>query len=296
MKCLVLGAGGYIGRHLVAALRAQGHEVVAAPSRAAPTQNRVDTGDTATLTRVDWAVDVVFLFAGVTGTAASFKNHEAYVNGNEMGLLNVLESIRLSSHRPHVVFPSSRLVYKGSKLPLPETAELEAKTVYAANKIACEFHLRAFSNAFDIPHTIFRVCVPYGNSQGSEYSFGTVGNFIRQALETGRISLYGDGSQRRTFTHIDDICNLMVLAAASHEFKDETFNVPGDDLSLLEAAELVGARLGAAIAFTPWPSFDLRIESGSTVFDCTKIQSRLPSNATRSMAQWAMTITPRRAG
>jgi UDP-glucose 4-epimerase len=296
MKCLILGAGGYIGRHLDAALRLQGHQVVAAASRSGPAHSRVDTGDAETLTRLDWAVDVVFLFAGVTGTAASFKNHEGYVKGNELGLLNVLESIRLSGHRPRMVFPSSRLVYKGSNMPLRETAELEAKTVYAANKIACEFHLRAFSNAFDIPHTIFRVCVPYGNSQGSEYSFGTVGNFIKQATETARISLYGDGSQRRTFTHVDDLCNFMALAAASADFKNETFNIPGDDLSLREAAELIGARLGAAIAFTPWPPFDLRIESGSTMFDDTKTQSRLPSVAARSMAQWAATIAPQRAG
>ena len=290
MKCLVLGAGGYIGRHLAAALRAQGHQVVAAASRAGPAQSRVDIGEAQTLTRLDWAVDAVFLFAGVTGTSASFKDHEGYVKGNELGLLNVLESIRLSGHRPRLVFPSSRLVYKGSSQPLRETAELEAKTVYAANKIACEFHLRAFSNAFDIPHTIFRVCVPYGNSQGSEYSFGTVGSFVKQATETGRISLYGDGSQRRTFTHVNDLCSFMVLASASADFKNETFNIPGDDLSLLEAAELIGARLGAAVVFAPWPPFDLRIESGSTVFDGSKAQSRLPSIVARNMAQWAATI------
>ena len=296
MKCVVLGAGGYLGRHLVAALRAQGHEVMAAATRAGPAECRVDIGDAETLTRVDWAVDLVFLFAGVTGTTASFKNHQGYVRGNELGLLNVLESIRRSSYRPRLVFPSSRLVYKGADSALPETAELEAKTVYAANKIACEFHLRAFSNAFDIPHTIFRICVPYGNSQGSEYSFGTVGNFIKQALDTGRISLYGDGSPRRTFTHVDDLCNFMVLGSASSDFKNETFNIPGDNLSLLQAAEIIGARLGAAIKFTPWPSFDLRIESGSTVFDGRKTQTRLPSVAARNMTQWAATIALQRTG
>ena len=296
MKCVVLGAGGYIGRHLAAALRALGHEVLAAAARTGPAESRVDICDAESLTRVNWAVDVVFLFAGVTGTIASFKNHEGYVTGNEMGLLNVLGSIRLSRHRPRVVFPSSRLVYKGADSPLPETAELEAKTVYAANKIACEFHLRAFSSAFDIPHTIFRICVPYGNSQGSEYSFGTVGTFIGQALESGRICLYGDGSLRRTFTHVDDLCSFMVPASASGDFENETFNIPGDDLSLLEAAQLIGARLGAAIEFKPWPSFDLRIESGSTVFDGTKTQSRLPLVRARNMAQWAATIAPQRAG
>lgn len=296
MKCLVLGARGYIGRHLQAALRAQGHQVVAAASRAGPAQSRVDVADAPTLNALDWAVDVVFLLAGVTGTSASFKDPEAYVNGNELGLLNVLQSIRLSGHRPRLVFPSSRLVYQGSNRPLAETAPLEAKTVYAANKIACEFHLRAFSNAFDIPHTIFRICVPYGNSQGSEYSFGTVGNFVRQALENKRIALYGDGSQRRTFTHVEDLCRFMVLGSASADFENGTFNIPGDDLSLLEAAKLIGARLGAQIGFSPWPPLDLRIESGSTVFDGTQTQSRLPTVVARKMDLWAAAIVPPSAG
>lgn len=290
MKCMVLGAGGYIGRHLTTALRAQGHEVLAMPSRSASGGDRVDICEPNSLAHITWAVDLVFMFAGVTGTTASFNNHEAYVDSNEVGLLNVLESIRRSGHRPRVVFPSSRLVYKGAHSPLPESATLEAKTVYAANKIACEFHLRAFSNAFDIPHTIFRICVPYGNSQGREYSFGTVGNFIRQALETGRISLFGDGSLRRTFTHIDDLCSVVALGSASTDFENQTFNVPGQDLSLLEAAELTAERLGAVIEFKPWPPFDLRIESGSTVFDGTKARSRLRPIEARSMAEWASMI------
>jgi UDP-glucose 4-epimerase len=279
----------------VPALRARGHEVVACSARKGPESSRVDVGDVQTLSDLDWAVDRVFVFAGVTGTTESFTNCEAYVRGNEIGLLNILECIRLSQSRARVVFPSSRLVYKGSERPLAETAELEAKTIYAANKIGCEFFLRAYANAFGIPYTIFRVCVPNGNSQGSQYSYGTVGNFIRQAMDAGRIRLYGDGGLRRTFTHIDDLCQAVILGSTRDDFENETFNIPGEDLSLLEAAKLIAARLDADIEFAAWPSFDLAIESGSTVFDGGKMMARVPTVVTRNMAEWAESIAPGRA-
>jgi UDP-glucose 4-epimerase len=289
MKCLFIGGGGYIGRHLVAALRAAGHdtEVVGAGSSG---EGRADLADASTLSGVDWKVDCVFVFAGVTGTTDSFNQVERYVRGNEIVLLNVLDSLRRSGERPRVIFPSSRLVYKGSDTPLPESASLEAKTVYAANKIACEYHLQAFANAFDVPYSIFRICVPYGNSVSEQYSFGTIGNFISQAKQHGRIRLYGGGEVRRTFTHIDDLCRLIIQGAASAKCENQTFNVPGEDLSLFEAATLIAERLGVAVESAQWPAFDLRIESGSTVFDGALLLSILETEPAHRMFDWVRDI------
>ncbi len=291
MKCLVIGAAGYLGRHLVPALRAAGHDV-SAVARNGQDGLLADVGDMKSMKALDWDVDCVFHFAGATGTTASFNDYQTFVAGNQIGLLNVLDCIRQSGHRPRIVFPSTRLVYKGSAQSLQETAELEARTIYAASKIACEMHLKAFARAFDIPFTVFRICVPYGNAQGGRYSYGTVGNFIQQAFDTGRIGLYGDGSLRRTFTHIDDICRAIVLGSAQEDFKNEVFNIPGEDLSLLQAAGMIATHLRATIGLTPWPEFDLRIESGHTVFDGAKLSARLPSSTQRTMNDWVTSMPP----
>lgn len=290
MRILFIGGGGYIGRHLVAALCAAGHEILRVGAANGDSAARPDISDPATFAGVDWAVDRVYLFAGVTGTTDSFNQSERYVRGNEIGLLNVLDSIRRSGHRPRVIFPSSRLVYRGADSPLPENAQLEAKTVYAANKIACERYLQAYTNAFDIPHTIFRICVPYGNTIGDQYSFGTVGNFISQAKQHGRIRLYGGGQVRRTFTHIDDLCRLILQGAAATECENLTLNLPGEDLSLREAAALIAVRVGVPIESVEWPAFDLRIESGSTVFDGSKLLNLLRTELTHSLSNWARNI------
>jgi UDP-glucose 4-epimerase len=292
MKCLLLGAAGYLGRHLAQALSADGHAVDAV-ARSSRTGQALDVEDLASLQALDWAVDTVFMFAGVTGTAASFTEYPNFITGNQIGLLNVLECIRLSGHRPRLVFPSTRLVYKGSAQPLSEAAALEARTVYAASKIACELHLQAYANAFGIPYTVFRICVPYGNVLGGRYSYGTVGNFIQQAFDNGCIRLYGDGSLRRSFTHVDDICRAVVLGSLHQDFENGVFNIPGEDLSLLQAAQLIAAQLHADIELAPWPVFDQRIESGSTVFDGAKLLARLPMAASRAIADWVQSIPPR---
>jgi UDP-glucose 4-epimerase len=294
MKCLVLGAGGYLGSHLAQALRTAGHDVRAV-ARTGPRGTAVDVTDLASLQALDWAVDTVCMFAGVTGTAASFTQFQNFIGGNQIALLNVLDCIRQSGHRPRVVFPSTRLVYKGLEQALPETAELQARTVYAASKIACELHLQAYANAFDIPYTVFRVCIPYGNVLGGRLSYGTVGNFIQQAADSGRIRLYGDGSLRRTFTHVDDICRAIVLGAAREDFANQVFNLPGEDLSLLQAARLIATRFDAGIELAPWPAFDQRIESGSTVFDGSQLEARLPGLVQQSFGRWVMSIPARQA-
>ena len=294
MKCLVLGASGYLGSHLAHALRAEGHDVRTV-ARTGPDGAPVDVGNFSSLQALDWDVDSVCMFAGVTGTTASFTQYPNFITGNQLALLNVLECIQQSGHRPRLVFPSTRLVYKGSDQALHETDAQEARTVYAASKIACELHLQAYANAYAIPYTVFRVCVPYGNALGGRYSYGTVGNFIQQAFDSSRIRLYGDGSLRRTFTHVEDICRAIVLGMARDDFANQVFNLPGEDLSLLQAAQMIAARLDACIELTAWPALDQRIESGSTVFDGSRLETRLPGLLQHSFGRWVMSIPARHA-
>lgn len=288
MKSIVFGAGGYLGKHLVHALRASGSEV-RIPATA--DGNRIDLTEPASLQAMDWDVDAVFLFAGVTGTIDSFIQYEKSLFGNNLILLNILDSIRKSEFRPRLLFPSSRLVYHGAEAPLTESAEKLTKTLYAANKLACENYLHAYSAAFDLPYTILRICVPYANSLNREYSFGTIGSFIKQIKQSGRIRLYGGGHVRRTFTHVGDVCRLTMLAAQHPMTLNATFNMPGEDMSLFEAATLIAKRMGgAAIDGADWPAQEWRIESGSTVFDGSSLLKTLHTALSCNFKEWADTV------
>ena len=135
------------------------------------------------------------------------------------------------------------MVYKGYDKPLKEEGEKESKTIYAANKIACEGYLQAYHDSFDIPYTVFRICIPYGNLLSTDYSFGTVGFFIKQAKAGNDITLYGGGNIKRTFTHMEDLCFQIVEGAMKNESDGQIYNVGGETLSLKQAAETIASQV-----------------------------------------------------
>lgn len=276
-KCAVIGGKGYIGKHLAFYLRGRGYGVMSydvVPCNEDKYQC-VDMTNKESISQIDLNVDFIFMFAGLTGTYAGFDAYEKYISINEIALLNLLDAIRKSEYRPKVIFPSTRLVYKGYDKPLKEDDEKESKTVYAANKLACEGYLQAYHDSFDIPYTVFRICIPYGNLLSTDYSFGTVGFFIKQAKSRKDITLYGGGSIKRTFTHMEDLCYQIVEGAMKHESDGQIYNIGGETLSLRLAAEIVASKFGTNVVAVPWPEKDLRIESDHTYFDDTKIQALL---------------------
>ena len=208
----------------------------------------------------------VLFFSGLTGTERSFSEAQSYLAVNEGGLLYLLNRlVPLGAKSPRVVFPSSRLVYKGSNNPLAEDAEKETKTVYAVNKLACEGYLAAYSNRFGIPYNVIRICVPYGSLLASEYSYGTIGFFLKQLSRGQPITLFGGGKMERTFTHVEDICSaveLMVVGA-----HNGIYNVGGTDMPLSTVADMIAKQNGGSVKAVDWPSQALLVESGSTKFD-----------------------------
>ena len=278
MRCIVLGAKGYIGKHIVWYI-AQHYGAMLKKYDVVDTEesnySKVDLTDKESVKKIDFDVDYIFDFAGLTGTFTGFGDYERFFAINELSLLNLLDAIRKSNNRPKVVFPSTRLVYKGYDGPLREDDEKESKTIYAVNKIACENYLQAYHDSFDIPYSIFRICIPYGNLLSNDYSFGTVGFFIKQAKAGRDITLYGGGTVKRTFTHMEDLCYQIVEGAFHPESNGQIYNIGGETLSLKDAAKIIAKKYGVNVVSVPWPEKELRIESGDTYFDDSKIKNLL---------------------
>lgn len=277
-KVIVIGANGYIGKHLVKYLERYDVDVATydvAVNADLPNYHQVDIKEKESIGKIDFDVDYIFMFAGLTGTYVGFEKYETYIYINEIGLLNLLDAICKSKFRPKIIFPSTRLVYKGVDKALKEIDEKETKTLYAVNKLACEGILQAYKTSFDIPYAVFRICIPYGNLLSTDYSFGTVGFFIKQAKAGKDITLYGGGNIKRTFTHMEDLCHQVIEGAFNPESNGEIFNIGGETYSLREAAEIVAYKFDANVVDVPWPERDLRIESGHTYFDDTKIRMLL---------------------
>lgn len=292
-RIAIIGACGYIGKHLVKYLRDNynidpyTYDIFGA---SLSNYKQVDLTDKNSVNNIDLNVDYIFDFAGLTGTYVGFEKYELYNSINELGLLNLLDAIKSSPYRPKIIYPSTRLVYKGVDKPLKEDDEKETKTIYAVNKLACEGILQAYKASFDIPYTVFRICIPYGNLLSTDYSFGTVGFFIKQAKSGNDITLYGGGDVKRTFTHMEDLCYQIVEGAFNPNSNGEIYNIGGETLSLKEAAEIIAEKYDSKVVSVPWPDRDLRIESGHTYFDDAKICSLIKINRYKRVIDFSKDI------
>ena len=292
IRCAVIGGAGYIGEHLAYYLKRRGCACTVYDIRDGGhfSYSKLDVCDRQSFASLDLSVDYIFLFTGLSGTYVGFDNYARFNAVNELGLLNLLDAIRRSDYRPKIIFPSSRLVYKGKDVPLKETDEKESKTVYAVNKLACEGLLHAYHCSFDIPYTVFRICIPYGNVLSADYSFGTIGFFIKQASSGKDITLFGGGTLKRTFTHMEDLCFQIVEGALKEASTGEIYNVGGETLTLCQAAEVVASKFGTNVTSVPWPEKDKRIESDHTYFDDAKIQALLGGFSYRRLADFSKDI------
>lgn len=286
-KCAVIGSKGYIGKHLVWYLSKMGitPDCYDIAKDSSEHYSQVDLTDKESVAKINLNVDYIFMFAGLTGTWAGFDKYVPFVDINEIGLLNLLDAIRKSDYRPKIIFPSSRLVYKGVDKPLKEDDEKDAKTIYAVNKLACEHYLDIYHQCFGIPYTIFRICVPYGNLLANDYSFGTVGFFIRMASAGKDITLYGGGTIKRTFTSMEDLCFQIINGGFAKESNANIYNVGGETYSLHDAASIIAKKYGVDVKAVEWPDKDLKIESGDTYFDDSKIQALLKGYQYKELAK-----------
>ena len=292
MKAAVLGANGYIARNFLQVNTVSRYGEVRAFGRS-PEQADGFAGyrriDFDSVTDIEGAIDgcgLIYLFAGKTGTVQGFDEPDSFLDANERLLLHLLNAYRAAGSTAKIVFPSTRLVYQGNDVPLPEDAPKAFLTPYAMQKYACEQYLEMYRRMYGIRYCVLRICVPYGTLVQPVSSYGTLGFFLRQARETGQISIYGDGSQRRTVTYIEDLCRMLWLAGLDEHCVNDVYNVGGEDMSIKELAEQVARATGAEVIGQPWPAAAQKIESGSTVFDAGKLEERLRYKPAMTVERW----------
>lgn len=292
-KVAVLGANGYIARNLIYVLKRDYPDFeLVLYGREEPFLDgegnyyAIDMTDVDSVKGIDLDVDIIFMFVGRTGSANGFDEYDSFIDINERTLLNLLSEYRRQRSKARIIYPSTRLVYKGKLGPLKEDAEKEFKTVYAINKFACEQFLEQYHRVYDVQYTILRICIPYGTLIPEASSYGTAEFMLSKATKGENISLYGDGSVRRTLTYMDDLCVSMIEAALSEDCANDVFNVGGEDYSLKEMAELIAQKYSVNVDYVPWPDVAEKIESGDTVFDSSKLDALIGPYTKSKFTEW----------
>jgi UDP-glucose 4-epimerase len=143
-----------------------------------------------------------------------------------------------------------------------------------------------YHNVFNLKYAILRICVPYGTLIEGASSYGTAEFMLSKATNGENIHIYGDGSVRRTLTHISDLCAVMYKAALNNDVVNDVYNVGGEEYSLADMAKLIAKKYGVSVDYGEWPEVALKIESNDTVFDSSKLDDIIGNLYEHSFVTW----------
>jgi nucleoside-diphosphate-sugar epimerase len=181
--------------------------------------------------------DYVFHYAAVVGVKRTLENPKMVLDDIQ-GIKNVLDLSKNTGVK-RVFYSSSSEVY-GEPVHLPqneETTPLNSRLPYAVVKNVGESYFKSYYQEFGLEYTIFRFFNTYGPNQSTDF---VMSKFIRAALKDEDITLYGDGTQTRTFCYIDDNTEACLNAMKDESCINEVFNIGSDIIiSIKELAEVV---------------------------------------------------------
>ena len=258
MRAAVTGAAGFIGSHVVDALREAGHDVVAidlgrAPHREDVESADIDVLDVDAMTRATVGCDVIFHLAAVANVNDAFERPLECVRLNVEGTAMALEAAR-RNEAGRFVLASTVWVYGAAPGEDVDEESLfsphGAGHVYTSTKQAAELLCHDYQALYGVPFTILRYGIPYGPRMRLQLVLPI---FIGRALRGEPISIAGDGSGGRNFLYVEDLARAHVLALGE-QAAGRTYNIDGaEHVSLLRMARAVIAATGSKseIVFTP---------------------------------------------
>jgi len=259
---LVTGGAGFIGSHVAARLLEEGHRVRVLDNLSTGRQDNLDLlartygerfepvlgdiRDADLCRRACEGVEYVFHQAALASVQRSIERPGDSTAVNVLGTVNVFAAAREAGVR-RVVAASSSSVY-GDTPTLPKHEEMTPapRSPYAASKLAGEHMARVFANTMGLETVSLRYFNVFGPRQDPHSAYAAViPLFLRALMEGKRPVIFGDGTQSRDFTYIENVVDANLRAATGPDGCGEAVNVAcGDRFTLLELLDQLGRLVG----------------------------------------------------
>ncbi|MCI0487866.1 MAG: GDP-mannose 4,6-dehydratase [Blastocatellia bacterium] len=273
MKVLITGGAGFIGSHLAERLLERGDEVYIQDDLSTGAMENIQhikdhpnfhyfldsiTNYQRTAELVDLC-DIIYHLAASVGVRLIVESPVKTIETNIRGTEIVLSLA--AKKRKRVLLTSTSEVYgKRDQVPFREDDDLvlgptsKGRWSYACSKAIDEFLAIAYWKEKRVPTVIVRLFNTVGPRQTGRYGM-VIPNFARQALEGHDITVYGDGSQSRCFTHVSDAVGAIIAIAEHPEALGEVYNIGSNtEVTILELAERIKhlANSNSRIVFMPY--------------------------------------------
>ena len=239
MKIVVTGGSGFIGTNLINSIKNK-HEVTVFDINPPKLENipfiRGNISDQKLVEESIKNFDIVIHLAAAVGVSYTDNEPIKTLDFNIQGTKNILRACEKNKIKKIIFSSSSEIYGEPLHLPINENDPAIPITTYGLSKLVAEEYIKAYSQKIGLKYTILRFFNAYGANQSTNF---VIPNFIRLALENKPITIHHDGSQIRSFCHIDDIVQGILLSLNSGE--NQIFNIGNDSepISIKKLAEKV---------------------------------------------------------
>ncbi len=256
IKSLITGGAGFIGSHVAKHCLAMGHEVVVlddlsggfedqVPQEALFVRGSITDQKLLAALFEEYQFDYVYHLAAYAAEGLSHFIRNFNYNNNLIGSVNLInESVK---HKVKCfVFTSSIAVYGQGQLPMREDMTPIPEDPYGVSKYAVELDLKAAHEMFGLNYIVFRPHNVYGENQniGDKYR-NVIGIFMNQIMQNKPLTIFGDGTQTRAFSYIDDVAIPISKSVNIEQAYNEVFNIGADQpYTVNELAKVIGDNFG----------------------------------------------------
>jgi UDP-glucose 4-epimerase len=238
-KSLITGGAGFIGSHVARHCQQMGHEVVVLDDLSGGFEDHLPEGvqfingsitneELITELFEEHRFEYVYHLAAYAAEGLSHFIRRYNYNTNLIGSINLInEAVK---HKVKCfVFTSSIAVYGKGQLPMTEEMTPEPEDPYGVSKYAVELDLRAAHEMFGLNYVVFRPHNVYGENQniGDKYR-NVIGIFMNQIMQGKKLTVFGDGTQTRAFSYIDDVAIPIAKCVNIPEAYNQVFNIGAD--------------------------------------------------------------------
>ena len=266
LKILVTGGAGFIGSHLTEALLEQGHQVVVLDDMSTGNPENLEhlhelSGfrlvegsvlDERLLEPLIAEADLIYHLAAAVGVKLILEQLVETLESNVQGCENVIRLAHSTGNKKVILASSSEVYGKSPIVPWNEGDDIHlgptsyGRWGYACSKMMDEFLGLAYNKEKGLPVVVIRFFNTVGPRQKGQYGM-VLPRFVSQALAGEPITVYGDGTQSRCFTHVDDVVGAIIDISHVPEAEGQVFNVGNNsEIDINHLAELVKDTLGSS--------------------------------------------------
>ncbi len=236
MNIAIIGANGFIGKHLVDSLSKNSQNDLFLFGRSEDylsnsnlNYKKIDLFNSIQNSEYFKNIDFIYYLVSASIPSSTWENPSLEIENNLIPFITFLECITKLSVKKIVFISSAGTIYGSSEQELTENSNKKPFSPYGINKVTMEYYLNYFEVKYNLKYSIFRVSNIYGEGQDTSKGLGIINTFLEKIILENSVTVFGNGSVIRNYIYVKDVAKIIANSINSDLEKSEIYNLSSND-------------------------------------------------------------------